>query len=227
VTDADGERIASYNYEAFGTIKDATGALGNPITYTGRWLEPETGDYFYRARYYDSNVGMFLKRDPIGFGSEDYNFYRYVGNGSIKYNDPLGYGILSRLFPQRFWGGEIGVGLIGIGETKVTCCDEKRNHRQMLFYKECYGLTLGISVSFGVTQGMNGEYCKPKYYEGWFLEGGLSSSIAGLGQDIGFNCDDKYDFSYSGVNEWYWSLGFSFPIKFAACQYTYIRDEKK
>jgi RHS repeat-associated protein len=93
VTDADGERVASYNYEAFGTIKDATGALGNPITYTGRWIEPETGDYFYRARYYDSNVGRFLKRDPIGFESKDYNFYRYVFNNVQMLYDPLGFSI--------------------------------------------------------------------------------------------------------------------------------------
>jgi RHS repeat-associated protein len=90
VTDADGERVASYNYEAFGTIKDATGALDNPITYTGRWFEPETGDYFYRARYYDSGVGRFLKRDPIGFKSNDYNFYRYVLNNPMNKIDPYG-----------------------------------------------------------------------------------------------------------------------------------------
>jgi RHS repeat-associated protein len=90
VTDADGERVGSYNYTAFGTIKDATGALGNPITYTGRWLEPETGDYFYRARYYDAGIGRFLKRDPIGFGSKDYNFYRYVQNKPEVLFDPSG-----------------------------------------------------------------------------------------------------------------------------------------
>jgi RHS repeat-associated protein len=100
VTDADGERVASYNYEAFGTIKDATGALDNPITYTGRWFEPETGDYFYRARYYDSGVGRFLKRDPIGFDSQDYNLFRYVGNSSINVNDPYGLnGLLPDFFP--------------------------------------------------------------------------------------------------------------------------------
>jgi RHS repeat-associated protein len=90
VTDADGERVASYNYEAFGTIKDATGALGNPITYTGRWIEPETGDYFYRARYYDAGIGRFLKRDPIGFGSREYNYYRYVNNESVNVIDSYG-----------------------------------------------------------------------------------------------------------------------------------------
>jgi RHS repeat-associated protein len=91
VTDASGERIASFNYEAFGTIKDATGALGNPITYTGRWIEPETGDYFYRARYYDAGIGRFLKRDPIGFNNNDfYNIYRYVRNNPNRYIDSLG-----------------------------------------------------------------------------------------------------------------------------------------
>jgi RHS repeat-associated protein len=90
VTDADGERVGSYNYTAFGTIKDATGALDNNITYTGRWLEPETGLYYYRARYYDSGVGRFLKRDSIGFWAKDLNFYRYANNNSINYYDPIG-----------------------------------------------------------------------------------------------------------------------------------------
>jgi RHS repeat-associated protein len=90
VTDSLGAEVAAYEYEAFGEIKSSAGSLGNLITYTGRWLEPETGDYFYRARYYDSGVGRFLKRDPIGFKSGDWNFYRYVNNGPIINNDPLG-----------------------------------------------------------------------------------------------------------------------------------------
>jgi RHS repeat-associated protein len=105
VTDADGERVASYNYEAFGTIKDATGALGNPITYTGRWIEPETGDYFYRARYYDSGVGRFLKRDPIGFKSNDYNFYRYTKNRVVNHNDPGGLEMVTaKVVAYNQWG---------------------------------------------------------------------------------------------------------------------------
>jgi RHS repeat-associated protein len=90
VTNAGGEQVASYEYEAFGEIKSSTGSLGNLITYTGRWLEPETGLYYYRARYYDSGVGRFLKRDSIGFESKDYNFYRYVFNSPLIYNDPDG-----------------------------------------------------------------------------------------------------------------------------------------
>jgi RHS repeat-associated protein len=58
--------------------------------YTGRWLERETGDYFYRARYYGPEEGRFLSEDPIGFLSGDYNLYRYVRNQSIKLSDPLG-----------------------------------------------------------------------------------------------------------------------------------------
>jgi RHS repeat-associated protein len=117
VTDADGERVASYNYEAFGTIKDATGALGNPITYTGRWIEPETGDYFYRARYYDSSVGRFLKKDPIGFKSKDYNLYRYVGNDSIKHIDSWG---LERISGTWISGPKYNVTGFGINNWKFV-----------------------------------------------------------------------------------------------------------
>ena len=32
-----------------------------------------------------------MGEDPIGFASEDFNFYRYVYNNSINYTDPYGY----------------------------------------------------------------------------------------------------------------------------------------
>jgi RHS repeat-associated protein len=58
--------------------------------YTGRWLERETGDYFYRARYYGPEVGRFLSKDPISFDGRDYNLYRYVRNDPVSYFDPIG-----------------------------------------------------------------------------------------------------------------------------------------
>jgi RHS repeat-associated protein len=44
---------------------------------------------YYRARYYDPNVGRFLSEDPLGFriGS---NFYTYVLNNSANDIDPAG-----------------------------------------------------------------------------------------------------------------------------------------
>ncbi|MBU2540805.1 MAG: hypothetical protein KJ593_02785 [Candidatus Omnitrophica bacterium] len=39
----------------------------NPYTYTGRELDPESGLYYYRARYYDASIGRFLQEDSIGY----------------------------------------------------------------------------------------------------------------------------------------------------------------
>ena len=50
----------------------------------------ELGLYYYRARYYDPLEGRFISKDPIGFAGGDVNVYRYVGNNSINFIDPLG-----------------------------------------------------------------------------------------------------------------------------------------
>jgi RHS repeat-associated protein len=55
----------------------------NSFRYTGREFDTETGLYYYRARYYDPEMGRFLSEDPIRFGA-GHDFYRYV------YNDPIG-----------------------------------------------------------------------------------------------------------------------------------------
>jgi RHS repeat-associated protein len=58
--------------------------------YTGRELDKETGDYYYRSRYYDSTVGRFISEDRIGFDGGDSNLYRYVFNSPTNYTDPTG-----------------------------------------------------------------------------------------------------------------------------------------
>ncbi len=55
--------------------------------YSGRDFDPETGIYYYRARYYDPAVGRFLDEDPARDGS---NFYGYVQKSPIGSTDPLG-----------------------------------------------------------------------------------------------------------------------------------------
>ena len=47
-----------------------SGGTRNGIkAYTGREWDPETGLYYYRARYYDPKVGRFISEDPIGFAA--------------------------------------------------------------------------------------------------------------------------------------------------------------
>jgi RHS repeat-associated protein len=53
-------------------------------------LDEETGNYYYRSRYYDSTVGRFISEDRIGFEGGDANLYRYVFNSPVNYTDPTG-----------------------------------------------------------------------------------------------------------------------------------------
>jgi RHS repeat-associated protein len=84
-----GTLVNTYTYDSFGKLTASTGTLVNPFQYTGRELDPETGLYEYRARYYDQNVGRFKSEDPIGFKG-GVNFYRYVGNNATNRTDPDG-----------------------------------------------------------------------------------------------------------------------------------------
>lgn len=74
-------------------------STGNVYCYTGRRIDAETGYYYYRARYYDPDMGRFLSADPIGYG-DGLNMYAYVGNDPLNFTDPSGTSLV---------GGRVGV----------------------------------------------------------------------------------------------------------------------
>ncbi len=61
----------SYTYDSFGKQTASTGSVVNPFRYTARESDTETGLYYYRARYYDQNIGRFLTEDPLKFNAGD------------------------------------------------------------------------------------------------------------------------------------------------------------
>ncbi len=79
----------TYSYDSYGKMIASTGTLANPFQYTGRELDPESGIYEYRARYYDQSVGRFLSEDPIRFKA-GVDFYTYVLNNPPNFGDPSG-----------------------------------------------------------------------------------------------------------------------------------------
>ena len=64
--------------------------FSQPFTFTGREYDPESGLYYYRARYYDASTGRFISKDPIGFEGGDTNLYAYAGNNPVNFVDPTG-----------------------------------------------------------------------------------------------------------------------------------------
>ena len=59
-----------------------------PIKFQGQSLDVETGLHYNRFRYYDSDVGMFISRDPIGLLG-GVNVFAYAPN-PIGWIDPWG-----------------------------------------------------------------------------------------------------------------------------------------
>jgi RHS repeat-associated protein len=64
-----------------GTIL-ASSAVGNPYLYTGRRLDPESGNYHFRSRIYSPDLGRFLQMDPLGYidGLNSYASYFVIND---------------------------------------------------------------------------------------------------------------------------------------------------
>ncbi len=87
-----GNVVERYEYDAYGDCNvldanfadDADGIsdYSNPYLFTGRRLDIlDTGDLeimYYRARYYDTETGRFISRDPIEY-ADGMNLYEYIG----------------------------------------------------------------------------------------------------------------------------------------------------
>jgi len=84
----------SISYDSFGNGTNR--AFATRYQFTGREFDEKTDLYYYRARWYDAQIGKFISEDPIGFEGGDINLYGYVTNNPNNYTDPSG------LFPEKF-----------------------------------------------------------------------------------------------------------------------------
>lgn len=82
LTDLAGIPQAAYAYDPWGnSLLNVTDNVGtkNKFRFTGEALDSGTQLYYLRARYYDSNVGRFLARDPLtGIARHPLSKNRYV-----------------------------------------------------------------------------------------------------------------------------------------------------
>ena len=94
-TDSAGNVVHSYQYDAWGNIE--VGASKSGHAFTGREHDAETGLYYYRARYYDAKLGIFISEDPAKDGV---NHYAYVGGAPTSLIDPSGLAALGPSLPE-------------------------------------------------------------------------------------------------------------------------------
>ncbi len=108
MTDSNQATVNKYGYTPFGKLLGKTETIPQPFTYVGQYGVMTEADnlYYMRARYYDAEVGRFIKEDPIGFAG-GLNLYAYVGGNPVNVIDPSGeIGIIGAVFGAAF---ELGV----------------------------------------------------------------------------------------------------------------------
>lgn len=91
VNDSSGNPVNKYACDAFGTVLTQEETIPNPFKYVGRFgvMDEGNGLLYMRARYYDTEVGRFINKDPIGLAG-GLNMYAYVGNNPLRLIDPVG-----------------------------------------------------------------------------------------------------------------------------------------
>jgi len=87
LTGTTGKVVERITYDAYG---NSAGSSRTRYGYTGRERDLDTGLLYYRARWYDPQVGRFISEDPIGFQGGDVNLYAYVLNNPANFRDPTG-----------------------------------------------------------------------------------------------------------------------------------------
>jgi RHS repeat-associated protein len=82
---------AQYEYGPFGEPIRVSGpaAEPNPIRWSTKYWDEETGQSVYPHRIYRPDLGRFLNYDPIGHAG-GFNLYGFVGNDPVSNIDPFG-----------------------------------------------------------------------------------------------------------------------------------------
>ena len=168
--DADGRKVGSYSYTAYGEVSISMGhtvTLLNPLLYRGYVHDLETGLYYLQSRYYDPEMGRFINADSYtstGQGVLGNNMFAYCLNNPVifsdssgqrslfsmsEYDKPLGTYIIDQT--EDPWGkmplgsstvGKMGCGLVAIYNAMISL-DDFRSFSQIYDFFDGYpsGLT--------------------------------------------------------------------------------------
>ena len=93
LTDANGDIVSTYDYDAYGELINSTGGVENKYLFAGEQFDEGLGDYYNRARYYDAATGRFTRRDDYEGRQEEpltLHKYIYTHDNPVNYIDPSG-----------------------------------------------------------------------------------------------------------------------------------------
>ena len=105
ITDGSGRVYQFFMYNAFGENlyqwTQSTGDYDSPYRFNGKELDPETGNYYYGARYYDPKISVWLSVDPLAHEYQNLSPYVFTGNNPIMLVDPDGMRIDDYLLDRK------------------------------------------------------------------------------------------------------------------------------
>ncbi len=92
ITDAYGMPLKYYIYDPWGDVVNTESDPINNLTFIGRYggiKDWDTGFIQFQHRWYDSFIGKWISRDPIGVEG-GVNVYNYTANNPVNNIDPIG-----------------------------------------------------------------------------------------------------------------------------------------
>ena len=101
-----GAIIDQHTYDPYGRTSQLQGSVPSDFQYAGYYLHAPSGLDLTLNRFYNSVLGRWLNRDPIG-ESGGVNLYDYVGNNSISFLDPSGLGPFDTIYNTGHGGTNI------------------------------------------------------------------------------------------------------------------------
>jgi len=172
MTAVNGAVVWSAKYSSFLEADvDPSSTITNNLRAPGQYFDQETALHYNWQRYYDSQVGRYLKDDPIGLKG-GINYYIYCLNNPVRWTDPIG---LKKLIPN-LWSLFIDtvIEAYKMGEKisdkniedKVNAIQNAINEQREIYKKyldDCYA---GCNDEFPCKQpGWKG--CRKKCWKDW------------------------------------------------------------
>ena len=94
ISDANGDPYQYFWYSPFGDAiveeHANTASFSSRYLFNAKELDPETGRYYYGARYYDPGLSIWLSVDPLGSEFPNWTPYAFDLNNPINLVDPDG-----------------------------------------------------------------------------------------------------------------------------------------
>lgn len=93
ITAVNGAVVWSAKYESFGKANIEVETVENNLRFPGQYFDHETGLHYNWFRFYEPDVGRYLKIDPLGL-ADGVNLFAYAANNPIVMFDPRGRNVL-------------------------------------------------------------------------------------------------------------------------------------